>query len=102
MNYRTITLLLSTLFITSCSSGLPELDTKKQLSYQFEQPKRQVFPHNQAKQLGKPTLKDISQKNHQNYYSANGNICRRLSNKKSACYIGDKWYESTAIMAAGG
>ncbi len=102
MNYRTLTLLISMLLITSCSGGLPELDTNKQLSYQFEQPKRQVFPSEQAVQLGKPTINDIGKTNRQHYYSANGNICKRLSIRKTACYIGNKWYESTVIMAAGG
>lgn len=74
-----------------------KFDTKKALSYQFDQPKRQLIAKNQAVPLGNPLSKNINN-SPQHYYSANGHICRNLSAQRTACYINNNWYKSTRIM----
>jgi hypothetical protein len=99
MNYNITIGLISVVFIVSCSQNQPVLDTNKKLSYQFGKPKRQLLTKNQANSLGNPTLKELDN-NRQNYYSANGNICRKLSTQHTACYINNNWYESKPIMSS--
>ena len=79
---------------------MPKLDSSKPLHYSFKQPQRIALSGKQSGQLGHPEMKSIA-KGSNTYYSANGNICRRLSNNKTACHIGGKWYESVGIVARG-
>jgi len=100
MNYNITIGLVSVIFIVSCSQNQPVLNTNKKLSYQFDHPQRKLLDKNQASHLGNPTLKDIDNNRQQHYYSANGNICRKLSTQHTACYINNNWYESRHIMSS--
>lgn len=94
--------MLIILISTSCAKnqGPPKLNSNKQLQYSFQQPDRKVLSGKQSGQLGKPNLTSIKS-NSNTYYSANGNICRRLSRSKTVCHIGGQWHESVSIMAIG-
>lgn len=76
---------------------IPKLDSSKPLKYSFKQPQRKVLSGKQSGQLGRPDMKSV-QKQPNTYYSANGNICRRFSSHKTACYISGKWQEAVTII----
>ncbi len=95
-----VTLLLMAALTVSCAKNPPKLDSNKQLVYSFKQPKRTVLTGQYPKQLGQPSMKSIGGSS-RTYYSANGNLCRRLSNNRTVCHIGGKWYESVSIRAKG-
>ena len=95
-----VSLLIIAILSVSCTKDIPKLDSSKPLHYSFKQPQRKVLSGKQAGLLGRPDMKSVAKKSN-TYYSANGNICRHLSNNKTACYIGGKWYESVGIVARG-
>ncbi|MEE9304308.1 MAG: hypothetical protein V3U84_11060, partial [Thiotrichaceae bacterium] len=101
MRIFTSLLLVTIVTITaSCTKNPPKLESSKQLVYSFKQPQRTVLPGSQSKQLGQPSMKSITARS-STYYSANGNICRRLSNRRTVCHIGGKWFESVRIRTKG-
>ncbi len=95
-----ISLLCIVAFTASCTKNPPKLESNKQLVYSFKQPQRKALSANQTKHLGKPDMKSLA-KQSSAYYSANGNLCRQLSNSRTVCYIGGKWYESVNIRTKG-
>ena len=90
-------IVLIVVFSVSCTKSAPKLDSGMPLQYSFKQPQRKALPGMQSGQLGRPDKQSLH-KQPNTYYSANGNICRRLSNSKTVCYIGGKWHETVPII----
>jgi hypothetical protein len=95
-----ILIVMTSVSCTTRNQTPPKLNSNKQLQYSFQQPQRKVLSGKQSSQLGQPDLQSINSKSN-TYYSANGNICRHLSNSKTVCHIGGQWRESVAIIAIG-
>ncbi len=84
---------------TACTQNPPALKSDKPLQYSFQTPSRTLLPEKQAVQLGVPDRDTVNRDSRTYYYSANGNICRRLPNRTTTvCYINGNWYEAAAIM----
>jgi len=95
---KTLSLFICIVAVTSsCSNNPPQLDSNKALTYSFEQPNRKVVSVKQSKHLGKPNVNT----NNGSYYSANGTQCRKLSNRKTVCFINGKWHEAVSISGKG-
>ena len=94
-----ISLFVVMLLTVACTKTPPKLESNKRLVYSFKQPDRKVLSGQQSGRLGQPGMKSIGK--NAIYYSANGNLCRRLSNNNTVCYIRGRWYQTVAIRAKG-